>query len=280
MKRFVICGQPLLISTMPFGEDGPINIVKYSQLQIINLFSTSENMFVFDTFDDAKKYATAKNYEKEIIGDPEYWQHLVYEVELSEDISLDSYDPIVETHATGYFDSSRLDGILTRSKDKLSYLFPPYRLIDSKHAIPLSATDVRGKKYDFFSEIYEKLIKLTNRYLDKSNGDPLKRLMIEQLKSHLEIHEKSTKYQCILAFKNALKTIDNHLVKHHRTVAWERYLYNVFSLLTVIPGLIRAYNSFSQYGTLQFWKPTSQQSIECMVEVTKKVNPVPPFLMA
>lgn len=111
--------------------------------------------------------------------------------------------------------------------------------------------------------VYEKLVRLTNNYLDKKDLSPAKQALFQHLKAVLEGTGQLSKYQRICAFKEALQIADKNLVALHRTDTWKRYLYNAFSLLTLLPAFIRAVNSYSQHGTLQFWKPTSQKTIEC-----------------
>lgn len=132
--------------------------------------------------------------------------------------------------------------------------------------------EVKVKLAETIEITYDKLINLTNCYLNKSDIDTSKRESLENLKAILEKHPQQSKHESIIEFKNKLNTINREMLFAHRTDAWKRYVYNVFSVVTIIPAIVRMCDSFSKYSTLQFWKPESERAYECAVENISKLD--------
>ncbi len=141
-----------------------------------------------------------------------------------------------------------------------------------KPEIVKAREEVKAKLAETVEITHAKLKELTNGYLNKNEVHPSKRPIFETLKQALENPDEQSKHKRLTAFKNIVNAQNREMLFSHRTEAWKRYSYNVFSVLTIIPALVRAKDSYSKYGTLQFWKPEAQKAMECAVENISKLN--------
>lgn len=124
------------------------------------------------------------------------------------------------------------------------------------------------------AEVYDKLVQVVNEYLSKSGTDRFKHHLFTSLLSTLENPPEKSKYDRIMAFKNAINTADQCLIKKHRNSKWILFLYNIFSVLTLIPAVIRAGISYQKFGTFQFWKPESEKVIgfaKSQIDTTERI---------
>jgi hypothetical protein len=133
--------------------------------------------------------------------------------------------------------------------------------------------EVAKKLTEITEETFSNLVRLTENYLKKKDMDPAKREIFLKLKSILEGRsENNSKQDVILKFKGTLQAADNAMLCAHRTSTWIRYLTTVFSILTAIPAICRAYTSYSKYNTFQFWKSDGRKAVECAVENYSKLD--------
>ncbi|MFC3908389.1 hypothetical protein ACFORL_04775 [Legionella dresdenensis] len=166
------------------------------------------------------------------------------------------------TWSSGHSISSR-NGYITIGKNNKTYTFLGNNVkihgdrwfVDNREVTPLDSEEIKR----YIPTLHSRLLALTSQYLSKKDITLNKRHLFQTLKNTLDNSGGGTFYQRIVAFKDALESADQQLISQHRTDTWLRYFYNAISLLTIIPALVRAKNSYTQYGTLQFWKPDSLQ---------------------
>jgi hypothetical protein len=120
---------------------------------------------------------------------------------------------------------------------------------------------------------YTNLLQLMNCYLNKDDINVFKSLQFEILR-YILTHkpDKQSTYECVLTYQKKLNEMDKNLLFAHRTSDWELFFYNAFSILTIIPAIIRMSSSYYNYGTCQFWKSESQMAIECAEKTIADVN--------
>lgn len=130
---------------------------------------------------------------------------------------------------------------------------------------PINTANVAGLE-DTINHVYTELLRITARYTER-NSNPAKRKIFTHFYSILLSAGKETteitqekKVQAILNFKNLLDA-KNKDITLHRTPSWLRYIYDAFSILTLLPICSRALYSRSTYGTWAFWKPTSEKAL-------------------
>lgn len=109
--------------------------------------------------------------------------------------------------------------------------------------------------------VYYNLLSITRNYLSKSGLTNDERASFQRLQDALNYGYKATKHDAVSSFVEALSHERYRLNDQN---SWQRFLYDVISILTVVPALIRSLVSYSNYGSFQFWLPDSQQALNGM----------------
>ncbi|HVY53450.1 MAG TPA: hypothetical protein VHA13_02910 [Gammaproteobacteria bacterium] len=129
-----------------------------------------------------------------------------------------------------------------------------------------------AEKRSNVAPVYANLLNITAHYLRKSNLDADKQKIFQRLNECLDLCGQ-TKYQAVVKFADELKGVDQNLLSKHRTAEWKRFLYNVVSILMVIPALARSLYGYSQYGSFAFWAPDSKKALDGAQATLKTFKP-------
>jgi len=140
-------------------------------------------------------------------------------------------------------------------------------IILQKPETKIELEKIKNEFQEAIDTSYSNLQTLTIFYLNENEDRyPSKKYYFHCLNDILEEYPTKSKHECIIEFKEKLNTFDREMLFAHRTDAWKRYLYNCISILSIVPAIVRMGISYSNYGTLQFWKPKGQQAAEYAIE--------------
>lgn len=143
--------------------------------------------------------------------------------------------------------------------------------------IPMDDKTVQGVNAETIEKVYKQILLMTCDYLTDSCSENLgyksndKEKIFNQLNNIL-INPNETKYQRLQNFAKILKHEDRNMLDQHRTPDWIRYVRNALSFLTILPAIAMAIHSYYQYGTAQFWKPTSEKIKMAALHKCETVN--------
>lgn len=131
-----------------------------------------------------------------------------------------------------------------------------------------------NSNHKMVNEVHKKLLDLCRDYL-KDNRGQIKKCIFDMFTEALtkninnpNVEMSTVKLKNINMFELLLSKEDNRL-REHRTPAWERFVYNCLSLITLIPLIVRAASSYYHYHTLCFWKPASERVV---TEMHRQIN--------
>jgi hypothetical protein len=134
--------------------------------------------------------------------------------------------------------------------------------------LPIDNTDI--------DKLFTKIQRMTEEYIEdhhELNAETNNKMFFftNTLKNALS-NENETKRYRLKKFVQILQKEDQNILNQHRTDAWKRYLVDVLSVLTVLPGLVRTAHSYYKYSTVQFWKPTSEKVKMLALDECKKLD--------
>lgn len=144
------------------------------------------------------------------------------------------------------------------------------------NALPLAVENaINPLQAAAIEQTHNKLVTLTREYANACDPLSEKYPFSRQLSNILNRADNTpaAKYQSMIEFNTTMQRENIiAIINTHRTAAWARYVYNAISILTVIPALVRTYNSYAKYNTLQFWQPESKKAYECAANEMKMRN--------